>query len=191
MRSHERTTHAVRESLCATFAELDRWFEEPDELRRFAPPSGGWSADQVLEHVTLTNRFLLLTLGKWVGIAEHRAGRGDPIPEGETDLDRLAAIGERGSFAWIRPEHMEPVGTPPGEVRATLHRQLGESLIFLERIRNGVGALCVITMTVNDLGKIDLYQWLYFLAQHGRRHLRQLAALQSAFTLQKAEASQT
>ncbi len=23
-----------------------------------------------------------------------------------------------------------------------------------------------VTMTVNQLGKIDLYQWLYFLAQH-------------------------
>ena len=32
-------------------------------------------------------------------------------------------------------------------------------------------------MTVNGLGKIDLYQWLYFIAQHARRHLQQLAAL--------------
>ena len=31
-------------------------------------------------------------------------------------------------------------------------------------------------MTVNDLGKIDLYEWLYFLAQHTRRHLQQLAS---------------
>jgi hypothetical protein len=29
-------------------------------------------------------------------------------------------------------------------------------------------------MSVNDLGQIDLYQWLYFLAQHGRRHVQQL-----------------
>jgi hypothetical protein len=29
-------------------------------------------------------------------------------------------------------------------------------------------------MSVNDLGKIDLYQWLYFLAQHARRHVQQM-----------------
>ena len=119
--------------------------------------------DQVLEHVTLTNRFLLLTLRKWATIAEHRAGRGDPIPEGESDRGRLEVIGERGSFGWVRPEHMEPAGMPPDEVRAALRRQLGECLILLERMGGGVGALCRVTMTVSALGKIDLYQWLYFL----------------------------
>lgn len=29
-------------------------------------------------------------------------------------------------------------------------------------------------MSVNDLGKIDLYQWLYFLARHARRHVQQM-----------------
>src|SRR4051812_36898272 len=101
--SHERTTRTVRDTLCAVFAQVDAWFDRPEELRRFKPVSGGWSVDQVLEHVTLTNRFLMLTLGKWVGIAERRALRGDPVPEGESDLDRLLVIGDRGSFGWVRP----------------------------------------------------------------------------------------
>ena len=177
--SHERTSRAVRDALCSVFAQVDAWFDRPEDLRRFRPVSGGWCVDQVLEHVTLTNRFLLLTIGKWVGIAEHRARRGDPVPEGESDLDRLLVIGERGSFGWPRPEHMEPTGVPSSaEVRATLRRQLAECLIQLERIAGGVGALCRVTMTVNDLGKIDLYQWLYFLAQHARRHVQQLAAIE-------------
>lgn len=29
-------------------------------------------------------------------------------------------------------------------------------------------------MTVNNLGKIDVYEYIYFLAQHGRRHLTQM-----------------
>jgi hypothetical protein len=37
-------------------------------------------------------------------------------------------------------------------------------------------------MSVNDLGKIDLYQWLCFLAQHARRHLHQLRAVEGEFS---------
>src|SRR5437660_1369416 len=89
------------------------------------------------------------------------------------------ACGQRGSFGWVRPEHMEPTGVPSAEVRSTLREQLGECLILLERLDGGVGAVCRVTMTVNELGKIDLYQWLYFLAQHARRHLQQLAAIEA------------
>lgn len=175
--SHERTIRSVRELLCSVFAAVDAWFDQPAEMRAFKPASGGWSVDQVLEHVTLTNRFLMLTLGKYAALAEQRARRGDPIPEGESDLLRLDVIGERGSFGWVRPEHMEPTGKPKAdEVRATLRQQLGECLIVLERLHGGIGALCRVTMTVNALGKIDLYQWMCFLAQHARRHLAQMEA---------------
>jgi hypothetical protein len=36
-------------------------------------------------------------------------------------------------------------------------------------------------MSVNALGRIDLYQWLYFLAQHARRHLQQMASIEEEF----------
>ncbi len=185
--SHEQTIRTVQDTLCAVFAEVDAWFDRGEALLRFRPASGGWSVDQVLEHVTLADRFLMLTLRKWVVTAAQRARRGDSTPGGESDLGRLAVIGERGSFEWVRPEHMEPTGIPnSAEVRAVLHRQLGECLILLERIGGGVGALCRITMTVNGLGKIDRYQWLYFLAQHARRHLHQLAVIDAEFLAMEA-----
>jgi hypothetical protein len=180
--SHDYTIRAVRDTLCSVFAQVDAWFDRDETTRRFRPASGGWSVDQVLEHITLTNRFLMLTLRKWAGIAEKRVRRGDSVPEGESDLNRLQVIGERGSFGWVRPEHMEPTGIPSSaEVRAALRQQLGECLILLEHLGSGAGALCQVTMTVNNLGKIDLYQWLYFLAQHARRHLAQLAAVETEF----------
>jgi hypothetical protein len=180
--SHAQTIRTVRETLCEVFAQVDRWFERDSQLRQFQPAAGGWSIDGVLEHITLTNHFLMLTLGKWVRTAEQRARRGDRMAEGESNLQRLVIIGERGSFGWERPEHMEPTGQPtPAEVRARLHQQLGECLILLERMPGGIGTLCQVTMTVNQLGKIDLYQWLYFLAQHARRHLQQMAAIEAEF----------
>jgi hypothetical protein len=177
---YELTTRHIRDSLCSIFARVDAWFDRDTELRASRPPTGGWSIDQVLEHIVLTNRFLMLTLRKYVAIAERRALRGGSAPGIESDLARLEVIGERGSFGWPRPEHMEPTGVASSaEVRAALHAQLGECLIHLERIGGGIGALCQITMTVNGLGKIDLYQWLYFLAQHARRHLQQMAAIEA------------
>jgi hypothetical protein len=179
---YEQTTLVIRETLRVVFDEVDAWFDRPEGLRQFKPSSGGWSVDQVLEHITLTNHFLMLTLRKWVAIALRRASRGDGVPEGESDLQRLDVIGQRGSFAWVRPDHMEPTGQPTsGEVRATLRRQLDECLSLLDRMGGGEGSLCLVRMSLNDLGKIDLYQWLYFLAQHARRHLQQMAAAEREF----------
>ena len=106
------------------FADADGWFERPVDERAFRPASQGWTIDQVLEHISLTNHFLMLTLRKSVEKAVCRAALGQPIPAGDSDLQRLEAIGQRGSFPWMRPEHMEPSGrTTPVEVRAILRRQ--------------------------------------------------------------------
>jgi len=180
--THARTVAIVRASLREVFAQVDDWFERPADERAFRPASRGWTIDHVLEHIGLTNHFLMLTLRKAVEKAVCRAARGEAIPAGGSDLERLKAIGERGSFPWVRPEHMEPGGrTTPGEVRANLRRQLEECLALLERLDHGEGALCHLRMSVNALGRIDLYQWLYFLAQHARRHLQQMASIEDEF----------
>lgn len=174
---YDRTIAAVRAALVDVFGEVEGWFDRPVEVRSFQPSSGGWTIDQVLEHISLTNHFLMLTLRKAVETAVARAARGEPIPEGESDLERLVIIGERGSFGWIRPEHMVPQGTTPApQVRAVLNRQRDECLALLARMGRGEGALHRLKMSVNALGRIDLYQWMYFIAQHARRHLQQMAA---------------
>ena len=179
---YAETIATVRRTLLDTFAEIDRWFERAGHLRRYRPRTGGWTIDEVLEHVTLTNHFLMLILRKWVEIALRRAGR-TPITEGESDLRVLEVVGRRGSFGWVRPVHMEPTGNvTPEAVRETMQEQCRECLKLLEQLGTGEGALCRVTMTVNDLGKIDLYQWLYFVAMHARRHLRQLVAIEREAT---------
>lgn len=178
--AYAKTIAAVRNAVIDAFAEVDAWFDRPAAVRAFRPASGGWTIDEVLEHISLTNHFLMLTLRKSVATAVARAARGEPIPEGESDLERLDAIGQRGSFSWIRPEHMEPTGRAmSADVRALLHAQKAECLAFLDRMGRGEGALCHLRMSVNRLGRIDLYQWLFFLAQHAHRHLQQMAAAQA------------
>jgi hypothetical protein len=46
---------------------------------------------------------------------------------------------------------------------------------------NGEGILYKTTMSVNDLGKIDVYQYIYFLAQHAKRHLAQMERNEQAY----------
>jgi hypothetical protein len=179
---YQTTIAAVRQALTEIFTEVDGWFDRPAELCRFRPPSGGWSIDQILEHISLTNHFLMLVIRRWAAKAVRKARRGEPVPEGESDLAQLTIIGERGSFAWVRPQHMEPTGVPTAaEVRARLRGQVVECLELLGQLGQGEGALCRVRMSVNGLGKIDLYRWLFFLAQHARRHLQQMQAVAQEF----------
>jgi hypothetical protein len=177
----EQTVATVRQAILTTFTEVDGWFDRSEELRQFKPSSGGWSVDQILEHITLTNHFLMLVIRRWTEKALRKAQRGEPIPEGESDLARLDIIGERGSFQWVRPEHMEPTGQRSSRLVRDRMQQVEECLDLLNRMGGGEGSLCKVRMSVNDLGKIDLYEWMYFLAQHARRHLHQMNEIEREF----------
>ena len=179
--SHKKTTAEIERSLNEVFAAIDEWFDKPEPVINFARADGTWSIAQILEHVYLTNHFLLLTLNKHADKAAQRFAKGDQAKaaeeavEAESDLDFLLLIGVRGSFHWKNPDHMEPTGDVSlAEIRSRLKQQLAQCLDLNVKISEGVGALAKVTMTVNDLGKIDLYQWLYFISQHARRHLQQL-----------------
>ncbi|MBP7554952.1 MAG: hypothetical protein KA821_01715, partial [Chitinophagaceae bacterium] len=52
----------------------------------------------------------------------------------------------------------------------------------LHSMPNGEGIVYKTTMTVNNLGKIDVYQYIYFLAQHASRHITQMQKMQNEFT---------
>lgn len=180
--SYVQTISAVREHLTVTFAEVDRWFDEPESLCRFRPAGGSWTIDEVLEHISLTNHFLMLTLRKWVATALKRAKRGAASDGRASDLSRLDTIGRRGSFRWAHPAHMEPSGEASAiEVREILRQQAAECLKLLDAMPRGEGSLCKIRMTVNDLGKVDLYQWLYFIARHAERHVQQMDSIRRAY----------
>jgi len=79
------------------------------------------------------------------------------------------------SFDWIRPEHMEPKGNKSAlEIKEELLIQLNRCLNQLEKLKNGKGLLYKTTMTVNDLGKLNVYEYVYFLSKHAERHIGQM-----------------
>ena len=91
------------------------------------------------------------------------------------DLNKINEIGIHKSFDWIRPEHMEPKGNKSAlEIKEELLTQLNRCLNQLEKLKNGEGLLYKTTMTVNDLGKLNVYEYIYFLSKHAERHIRQM-----------------
>lgn len=170
--SHCETRERVARELEDVFRELDHRFELPADLLQWRPEyAGAWSIAEHLEHVCLANHFLLLTIGKGRDKARRRAAA-EPVPEGESDLSPLAPIAVPGAFEWEVPNHMLPTGRrEPAATRAELKNQRERAVELLAGMPNGEGRLCRVRMSVNSLGELDMYQWLYFLLQHARYHL--------------------
>lgn len=169
----------VRGSVTDTFAEVDAWFDQPAALRAYPPADGGWTTDEVLTHIGLTNRYLLILVEKGTAKALANAQNLDLATElayYQFPREKLATIGVLHAFDWVRPGHMEPREHPQPlpAVRQQLHAQLAQTLACLDRLPHGEGLLYATTMTVNGLGRLNLYEYIYFLAQHARRHLTQM-----------------
>ncbi len=175
----------IRTLLQHTFATVDSWFDKPANLRAHPPYNGGWAIDQILEHIGLTNHFLLILIDKGAQKALNKSTQLDlneALSTYNFQQEKLDQVGVHLSFPWVRPEHMEPLGHKTLlEVRQQLKAQLQQCLDILDRLKNGEGALYRTTMTVNDLGKIDVYQYLYFLAQHAKRHVGQMEKVEAEF----------
>lgn len=171
----------LRSFLQTTFAAVDAWFDEPASLRHFGPADGGWTIDEILLHLVLTNHYLLILIKKGTTKALHNPHGLDLAAElasYEFPRDKLAVIGVLHAFDWARPDHMEPCAhpQPPQLVRAQWQAQLAQVLASLDRLPHGEGLRYHTTMSVNNLGKLNVYEYLYFLGQHACRHLTQLQA---------------
>jgi hypothetical protein len=169
----------LQAELCATFAQVAAWFAKPASLRAFVPADGGWTIDEVLNHIGLTNHYLLVLIEKGASKALANAQSRDLVTEStgyQFPRKKLAAIGTLHAFPWARPAHMEPRTNPRSQqlVRQQLPDQLAQLLACLGRLTRGEGLLYQTTMSVNGLGKLNVYEYIYFLAQHARRHLTQM-----------------
>ena len=167
---YQTTIQTVRRQLITSFDALDARFELPEAVRSYQPAAEAWRIDDILEHVSLTSHYLLLVIRKGVAKACKRAAT-QAIPDGESDLQAIEVIGHPDTFAWLRPDHMEPTrAVSSAAVQATLRQQRAECLALLEQMGQGEGSLHTVRMSVQALGKLDMYQWLAFLALHARRH---------------------
>lgn len=176
--------------LITTHSKIFRWFEVKDELKLYRPIDQGWTIAEILEHIALTSHFLLILIDKGARKAIRNVNDLSLeaiIKEYDFDLEKLNEIGIHQSFAWIRPEHMEPTGKKSEvEIKDEMITQINHCLNHLSQLKNGEGLLYKTTMTVNDLGKINVYEYIYFLSKHAERHIHQMEENKLEFENEKS-----
>lgn len=172
---------AERERLRDGARALEAWFATAEPLWSARPAPEAWSVGEVLEHVTLTQHFLLLLIEKLARRAAARAARGDRPPASPLGHAALEALASR-ERRWERPEHMAPTGrVARAELAQRLREQTRRALAVLEALPDGQGALADARMATVD-ARLDVYGFLHLYVLHAERHLAQLERTASALT---------
>lgn len=173
-----RCIQFIQTHLKLTFDQVDRWFDKDNKTLNYQPAKGGWTVQQILEHIYLTNFYLLILIEKGSKKAMRNYLNLDlnlEIKNYSFNQEKFEKVGEYGAFEWIRPEHMDPKeNLNSDEIRRLIAQQYQQCLHYLDLMENGEGLLCKTTMTVNELGKINVYEYIYFLSLHAQRHLTQM-----------------
>ena len=135
----------LKRELIRTFAVVDEWFDKGHPLRCYKPSSGGWSVDEVLEHVMLTSHFLLIIIEKGTvkALQKYDPSANDDFVPSNYSLGNpaLHEIADPKAFPWQRPEHHQPTGQrSTHEVRREIRNQLDRCLITLDLLPNGEGS---------------------------------------------------
>lgn len=177
----------IKNELTQTEMEVSRWFDLPSDVRQFKTGEN-WSINEILEHISLTNRFLLILIEKGTKKALNKAKMQSfdkrlVSLKDEFNLEKLEEIATN-SFVWEHPEHMQPKGDL-FNVPIQLAEQFAKCREFLAQMPNGEGFLHTTTMTVNGLGKIDVYSYIYFLAKHAKRHIKQMQKMSVSYAIYK------
>ncbi|MEX6691093.1 DinB family protein [Danxiaibacter flavus] len=175
----------IKDEMFITFNDVMKWFNAGDAMMQYRPANGGWTIAEVLEHITLTNFYLLLLIRKAaLKSLQHSMENDyrDMLQSYEFDWEKMQVVSNRDAADWTTPEQMIPSGTvAAGDIKATLRRQLVECLGLLDDLKKGEGVLQTTMMNVYGLGKIDVYQHIYFLVQHTKRHIGQMRAIRNEF----------
>jgi hypothetical protein len=134
---------------------------------KFKPGPDRWSVAEVLEHIVLTESYLLENTSRKVMQAP--AGKADRDYKG-TDEMILSTIADRTQRAQA-PEPVRPAGRwPPREALDQFLKVRERTMEFLEStagLRDHV--------VDSPLGQpLDAYQWLLFISAHSERHTKQI-----------------
>ena len=109
----------TRTQLHTARGQIDAEFDAGSSFLDFVPAQGGWNGREILEHVVLTQHFLLkLTdkAGEKVLRNLNQLELAQELAAFAPDVARLEQIGLPHTFAWERPEHMEPTGAGTGRL---------------------------------------------------------------------------
>jgi hypothetical protein len=180
----------VRTALIEQFKELDKWFDHSPELLSYKPEADQWNIREVLEHIALTNYFLLLTINKATQRALNRRVPGVRLIASEAYKAKFREIEtiSSKSFGWVNPAHLEPEGLMDlPQIRKRLKQQFTTAMYNLSLLSDGSGTLVKTNLHVNNLGALDIYQYIFFLTRHIVRHQHQMISLSDQYAASETE----
>ena len=175
----------LHEEICNTFEALLPWFAKDKTVRTFSSLHEEWNIDQVLEHVLLANHYLLILIEKGRKKALKKTDRlkiKQILDSYELSNPRLEEIGINNSFKWKCPDHMIPSGKRSlDHIQHEVMKQKSLLLENLHLLNCGEGVMYKTYMSVHSLGRLDVYQYIYFLLKHMQRHIQQMLRIESEY----------
>ena len=178
---------ALRAGLTDAFDALRARTECAEDGLRHRSEPGVWTALETLEHVHLTDRYLLVLVEKLARKSRSRAARGQAWPVHGPHFEHLGHIAGR-ELQWRAPEHMVPTGAvSAAAVREALRQDWARALNLLDTTPAGMGTLHRIRMSVvgGDDDRLDLYQYLEVVRLHAVRHIDQIDRALAAAKVQR------
>jgi hypothetical protein len=152
----------------------------PPSLREARPTEEGWSVAEVLEHLSRVEK----GIAKLVAL---KVGELQTLPEPPHEAEEMVAI-DLGKFGIVEtpsmklaaPDRVAPLGEMSSEdARSALSETRG---VLLDQLHAGDGlAYSSVRHPHPFLGELDLYEWVYFVGAHERRHLAQVRAIAAHF----------
>lgn len=146
-------------------------------VRELAPPAGGWSIAQIIEHLAITDD----RLTKFLAHNIQQLGRGEPE---EVDVPallqkrRMQAVLDRGTKVDTLAQFAPSLGLSSNEAWMLAERNR-EALIDVVRSAAGV-PLSQGTFKHHVLGEMNLYETLVFAGYHDQRHAAQIREVATA-----------
>lgn len=147
----------------------------PDSERGKGPAEGSWSVNEILEHLSMVERRFtgLLALriqeAKDTGLGSEQNAR-TPMPP-----ELKAMLGDRGNRR-NAPEAVHPTGTLDSISAWRAVEDAREALRVLLAGNEGL-ALSTVTHQHPVFGTLNVYQYAELIANHERRHARQIASI--------------
>jgi hypothetical protein len=166
--SIESIISKINKELIGSFAELDSWFDCDEQFLCEKFSSDQWSVTDTLEHVMLTNHYVLSLMTNRIPAATEKDPR-NTLQHYTLHVSEIEYL-TSGRYPWHSQDHLQPKGITPAEIRSQLRDQLYSCLRQLDLLAGGDEVLFRISIPAERPCELDVYQSLYFLALHAKRH---------------------
>lgn len=168
----EQTISQIRKELIRSISALDAWFDKDDALFARKLHGSTKTVRDLMEDVVLANRHLLNIIDR-ARMGSRIDAHDPPVKDYLVFSQEIDRELTENVFTWpienpiFKPSSLE-------QVRYEIREQLDRCLIHLELLMEGQTSAFQTEFSLGAIGRLDIYQSIYFLALHVRRILGQL-----------------